>query len=103
MSILAGILMAAFFLPAVSASSAVAEDGVDLFASYPSELDVEPLNEASRIEASDGTLLATFYSQNRIMVPLEEISPNVQNAVIAIEDRRFYEHGGVDLKGTARA
>ncbi|MGY5765542.1 penicillin-binding protein [Brachybacterium sp. DNPG3] len=102
-SILAGILMAAFFLPAVSASSAVAEDGVDLFASYPSELDVEPLNEASRIEAADGTLLATFYSQNRIMVPLEEISPNVQNAVIAIEDRRFYEHGGVDLKGMTRA
>src|SRR5699024_5249664 len=51
-----GVLLAAFFLPAVSASSAVAEDGVALFESYPSELEVEPLNEASRIEAADGSL-----------------------------------------------
>src|SRR5699024_6558803 len=55
-SALGGVLLAAFFLPAVSASSAVAEDGVALFESYPSELEVEPLNEASRIEAADGSL-----------------------------------------------
>ena len=102
-SALAGVLLAAFFLPAVSATSAVAEDGVDLFESYPSELEVEPLNEASRIEAADGSLLATFYTENRIMVPIEEISPHMQNAVIAVEDRRFYEHGGVDPKGLVRA
>ncbi|ATG51048.1 carboxypeptidase [Brachybacterium vulturis] len=102
-SALAGVLMAAFFLPMVSAGSAVAKDGVALFDSYPSELEVEPLNEASRIEAADGSLLATFYSENRIMVPLEEISPHMQHAVIAVEDRRFYEHGGVDPKGMLRA
>ncbi|WP_193107155.1 penicillin-binding protein [Brachybacterium sp. FME24] len=102
-SALAGVLLAAFLLPAVSASSAVAKDGVALFESYPSELEVEPLNEASRIEASDGSLLATFYTENRIMVPLEEISPYMQKAVIAVEDRRFYEHGGVDPRGMARA
>jgi membrane peptidoglycan carboxypeptidase len=102
-SALAGVLLAAFFLPAVSAGSAVAKDGVDLFESYPNELEVAPLNEASRIEAADGSLLATFYTENRIMVPLEEISPHVQHAVIAVEDRRFFEHGGVDPKGLARA
>ncbi|MFC7457036.1 transglycosylase domain-containing protein [Brachybacterium sp. GCM10030267] len=102
-SALGGVLLAAFFLPAVSAASAVAEDGVELFESYPTELEVQPLNEASRIEAADGSLLATFYTENRIMVPLEKISPHMQHAVIAVEDRRFYEHGGVDLKGTARA
>ena len=102
-SALAGVLLAAFFLPLVSASSAVAKDGVDLFDSYPSELEVEPLNEASRIEAADGSLLATFYTENRIMVPLEEISPHMQHAVIAIEDRRFHEHGGIDPKGMLRA
>lgn len=100
---LGGVLLAAFFLPAVSASSAVAEDGVELFESYPSELEVQPLNEASRIEAADGSLLATFYTENRIMVPLEEISPHMRNAVIAVEDRRFYEHGGVDPRGMTRA
>ena len=102
-SALAGVLMAAFFLPMVSAGSAAAKDGVDLFDSYPSELEVEPLNEASRIEASDGSLLAIFYSENRIMVPLEEISPHMQHAVVAVEDRRFYEHGGVDPRGMVRA
>ena len=102
-SALAGVLMAAFFLPMVSAGSAVAKDGVALFDSYPSELEVEPLNEASRIEAADGSLLATFYTENRIMVPLEEISPHIQHAVIAVEDRRFYEHGGIDPKGMVRA
>ena len=102
-SVLAGVLLAAFFLPAVSASSKVAEDGVALFESYPTELEVEPLNEASRIEAADGSLLATFYTENRIMVPLEEISPYMQQAVISVEDRRFYEHGGVDAKGMIRA
>lgn len=100
---LAGVLMAAFFLPAVTAASKVAEGGVAMFDSYPSELKVAPLNESSRIEAADGSLLATFYTENRIMVPLDQISPYMQHAVIAVEDRRFYEHGGVDPKGMTRA
>lgn len=100
---LAGVLMAAFFLPAVSVASSAAEDGATLFDSYPTELKVAPLNEASRIEAADGTLLATFYSENRIMKPLDQISPNIQKAVISVEDRRFFEHGGVDMRGMARA
>ena len=42
-------------------------------------------------------------SQNRILDDSGEISPNVKNAVIAIEDKRFYEHSGVDYRGIARA
>ncbi len=42
-------------------------------------------------------------NQNRILLGPGQISPNIKNAVIAIEDRRFYEHGGVDYKGIARA
>ena len=57
--LLAGVLLAAFFLPVVTAMSAAAKDGANLFNSLPSELDVAPLNEASRIEAADGSLLAT--------------------------------------------
>lgn len=100
---LAGVLMAAFFLPAVALSSQAAEGGVELFESYPDELKVQPLNESSRIEAADGSLLATFYTENRIMVPLDQISPHMQHAVIAVEDKRFYEHGAVDPQGTLRA
>jgi len=42
-------------------------------------------------------------NENRILVPAEDISPNIKNAVIAIEDQRFYEHEGVDYKGIGRA
>src|SRR4051812_34797828 len=42
-------------------------------------------------------------AQNRILDESGEISPNVKNAVIAIEDKRFYEHSGVDYRGIARA
>ena len=42
-------------------------------------------------------------NQNRILLRPTEISPNMKNAVIAIEDRRFYEHEGVDYTGIARA
>ena len=42
-------------------------------------------------------------AQNRILDESNEISPNVKNAVIAIEDKRFYEHSGVDFRGIARA
>src|SRR4051812_21040924 len=42
-------------------------------------------------------------NQNRILVQSSDISPNIKNAVIAIEDRRFYQHHGVDYNGIARA
>jgi penicillin-binding protein 1A len=42
-------------------------------------------------------------NENRIIDSDEQISPNIKNAVIAIEDRRYYEHKGVDLKGIGRA
>src|SRR5699024_5832386 len=47
--------------------------------------------------------LTTYYAQNRIVVTLEEISPHVVDAVVAVEDHRFYDHGGVDPEGLMRA
>ena len=43
------------------------------------------------------------YSSNRIIVNYDQIPANLRNAFIAIEDERFYEHNGVDLKGVIRA
>jgi penicillin-binding protein 1A len=51
----------------------------------------------------DVTLAKLTGAQNRILDDSGEISPNVKNAVIAIEDKRFYEHSGVDYRGIARA
>ncbi|MDB5931135.1 MAG: glycosyl transferase, family 51, partial [Polaromonas sp.] len=53
--------------------------------------------------ASDGTVLAEYKRINRQWVTLDKISPNVINALIATEDRRFYQHHGIDLRRTAGA
>ena len=57
------------------------------------------------IYANDNhTILATLRgAQSRILVRPDEIAPWMQHAIVAIEDRRFYEHRGVDLRGIARA
>ena len=52
---------------------------------------------------ADGKLLAYFYDENRIYVGLNQIAPIMQQAIVAIEDHRFYEHGALDIKGTLRA
>jgi penicillin-binding protein 1A len=52
----------------------------------------------TRVMSADGVLLAEFKRVNREWVPLERISPYVVNALIATEDRRFYEHHGIDLR-----
>ncbi|HYN19043.1 MAG TPA: transglycosylase domain-containing protein, partial [Actinomycetes bacterium] len=75
-------------------------------------VDVPPLAEAlpdpaqrSVIYAADGkTALATIWlDENRRVVPLKGIPKRVRNAVLAIEDDRFYQHEGVDFRGIARA
>jgi penicillin-binding protein 1A len=54
-------------------------------------------NQTSYIYAADGTQITKLYHENRTIVPLAQISPNLQKAVIAVEDQRFYEHSGIDL------
>src|SRR4029079_16559157 len=53
--------------------------------------------------AADGSLLAAFYEQNREEVPLSQVATVMQQALISIEDSRFYERGAVDIKGVLRA
>jgi penicillin-binding protein 1A len=60
--------------------------------------------ESSKLYSDDGRLINTFHGeQNRTVVDLKAIPQHVQDAVIAIEDQRFYEHEGVDLKAIVRA
>lgn len=103
MSGLGGILAAGLVMPAVGATNTVTSTSVRLFDDLPAELEQVPLSEKSVVLASDGTLLAEFYDQNRIVVPLDQVSQPMQDAVIAIEDHRFYEHGAIDPRGMIRA
>lgn len=103
-SVIGGFLIAGIALPAVTVAGSAATGSAELFQELPEELEEVQLPQQSNIYARDGrTLLATFYDQNRVVVPLEEISPWLQMAVVAIEDKRFWEHNGVDGEGLLRA
>jgi membrane peptidoglycan carboxypeptidase len=57
----------------------------------------------STVLAADGSVLATFSVQDRIEVDLADIAPVLRDAVLAVEDDRFYEHGAIDPVGMVRA
>jgi membrane peptidoglycan carboxypeptidase len=99
-----GVIAAGLVIPLASGVDSAVDTGVEVFEEVPAELVPGPLSEQSQIYASDGkTKLATFYAQNRIVVPLDKVSNHMKNAVISIEDERFYNHGGVDPEGISRA
>ncbi|MGH7459311.1 MAG: penicillin-binding protein 1A [Longimicrobiaceae bacterium] len=54
--------------------------------------------QASRVFDSEGKVLAQLAPENRVVVPLEEIPPLVANAFLAVEDKRFFRHHGVDYR-----
>jgi 1A family penicillin-binding protein len=59
--------------------------------------------QTTKIYSADGKLLANLYLENRQIVPIEDISQHLLDAVVAVEDERFYQHKGVDFVGLARA
>jgi len=99
-----GVLAAGLVVPLAAGANTATDTAVEVFDELPEDLEPGPLAEQSRIYANDGTTrLATFYTENRIVVPLDQVSDYMKNAVIAIEDKRFWEHGGVDVEGIPRA
>ena len=65
---------------------------------------LDPPEETSRVLAADGSVLADLHAeQDRDVVPLARMPQHLRDAVIAVEDQRFYEHGGVDGQAIARA
>ena len=57
----------------------------------------------SRVYAGDDEFITEFQAEKRIFVPLQQIPPTLRNAIIAVEDSRFYSHFGVDVRGIGRA
>lgn len=102
-SVAAGVVVAGMALPAAGAIGGGAQAAVDVYGGLPTEFTTPPLPRKSIVTAADGTEIATLYAENRVEVPLEAIDVDLQHAIVAIEDSRFYEHNGVDLRGTARA
>ena len=98
-----GVLVAGLVIPFVGAVGYGAQATDRSMQNLPAELKAAPLAQRTRVLSRDGQLIATFYDENRVNVPLSRVSPIMREAIIAIEDYRFYEHGALDLKGTLRA
>ena len=82
--------------------------GVALAVAYPNLPDISGLTDYRpklplRVLSSDGVLLGEFGEERRIYTPIAQIPKVMQEAVLAIEDARFYRHSGVDYLGVARA
>lgn len=82
--------------------------GIALASAYPHLPDIKSLVDyrpklPMRIYSADGVLLGEFGEERRSYLPITEIPKVMQNAVLAIEDSRFYQHGGVDYVGVMRA
>ena len=98
-SILAFLMASGAMTFALQAGNAITQDAPKL-----DQQTTVSLAQTSRIYAADGSLLAYLYGQeNRTVVSGSDIPQVVKDAIVAIEDRRFYQHNGVDLQGVARA
>jgi penicillin-binding protein 1A len=84
---------------------AVSYNLFNLFGGMPGLKNIENPNseQASEVVSSDGVLLGKYYLENRTPVEFEQISPNVINALVAIEDARFTKHSGIDPRALFRA
>ncbi|MCP3425127.1 transglycosylase domain-containing protein [Rothia sp. AR01] len=103
LSIVAGFVTAGLLIPPTAAVGLTANASINWFKGLPDDLSEGPLSQPSVVLASDGEQIATFYSENRDEVPLDQISQNMIDAQLSIEDDDFYEHGGVDAMGIGRA
>ncbi|SKA93435.1 Membrane carboxypeptidase (penicillin-binding protein) [Agreia bicolorata] len=107
MSAIAGVLVTAMVAPALAVTGIATNNSIGMFENLPSNIRPDVLAQKSEIYAtgSDGNpvLLASVYDQNREQVGWDQISPFVKDAVVSVEDPRFYTHGGVDIISAARA
>ena len=100
---LAGLVAAIMAVPVVGTAGLLTRNTVRGIDNLPADLTQVPLPQQNTVTDIHGEPIAVLFAQNRIEVPLENISPLVQQAVIAIEDQRFLQHSGIDIRGTIRA
>ncbi|WP_106616445.1 penicillin-binding protein [Saccharothrix carnea] len=101
--LLAGVLLAGMLFPVVGSLGMVSNRASDTVDSISADLVTTDPPLISTITDKDGAPIAYLYDQYRVLVPPEMISPTMKAALVSIEDRRFYEHQGVDWRGTIRA
>ncbi|MEH1028623.1 transglycosylase domain-containing protein [Micromonospora profundi] len=102
--LLAGLVLAVAALPGNLLLGFAAQSAIGTYAALPEALRTPATPQRSYLYANDGkTLITTFYDVNRTDVALADIAPVMRQAIVASEDRRFYDHGGADVRGLLRA
>jgi membrane peptidoglycan carboxypeptidase len=111
-SALAGLLVTVMVTPALAVTGMTASSTIGIFESLPEYVRIDEQPQQNEIYAWTGKKdkdgekvykqIATVYSQNRQEVKWDDVSQYLKDATVAGEDRRFYEHGGVDLTGVVR-
>lgn len=98
-----GVVVSGLAIPFAGVAGFSARNVAESVDELPQELETEQLPQRTEIQDKSGKVIATLYDQNRVNVPLRQISRTMVEAIVAIEDYRFYQHGALDVKGTLRA
>jgi membrane peptidoglycan carboxypeptidase len=101
--LLAGVLVAGILFPVVGAAGVISNQASQTVDDMSSELADVPPPLVTRVTDREGNQIASLYKQYRIPTSSEQISDAMKWALISVEDKRFYDHRGVDWKGTLRA
>ena len=102
-SSLMGVVTAGMLVPVAGPTALAAKSVPSVFNELPGDLQTVTPAEESQLLDSSGGVIAHFYDKQRIVVPSANIADVMKKAIVAIEDKRFYEHNGVDATGIARA
>ena len=103
--LVAGVVVAGMTFPAAAGLGLVSNDAGDSVNSVSTDLVDGPLPQTSTLTDAAGVPIARFFepNQNRQALAPEQVAPAMKAAIVAVEDRRFYQHQGVDWQGTLRA
>jgi membrane peptidoglycan carboxypeptidase len=101
--VVAGALVAGLLFPWVGGPAVAAQQSTSLLGDLPTELTVDAPPGNTVLLAANGEVITSFYEENRAPLPSDGIAEVMKQAMVAIEDARFYEHHGLDVQGTARA
>ncbi|TPX03287.1 hypothetical protein FJ656_17965, partial [Schumannella luteola] len=107
-SAIAGLLVTVMVAPAIAVTGMTANNSINVFQDLPDYIEITSQHQRNTFVAvnpADGTeiTVADYYDQNREEVSLDSIDDDLKWAAIDGEDRRFYEHGGVDVPSLVRA
>jgi len=98
-----GVVVSGLAIPFAGVLGFAARNVSESIDELPQELETELLPQRTEILDRNGDQIATIYDQNRVIVPLRQISRIMVKSMVSIEDYRYYQHGALDVRGTLRA